>query len=517
MRLTARNNPKLYEINTLVWLSELSRTHGKPIRLGNVPEEQWDRLQRLGFDHVWLMGIWKRSAAGLKLFKENPAWPLLRAGLDRALPGWTDDDLAGSPYSIAFYSPEPSIGTWADIDSVREMLHKRNMTLVLDFVPNHTAPDHPWLQEHPEFYIRGTETEFNEHPGSFTAIRTGERTLYVARGRDPYFAPWPDTLQLNYFDPELQSALIGELKNIAGHCDGVRCDMAMLVLNDIFDKTWGWTRDQGPTERPEFWELARRALPGFLLIAEAYWDMEWRLQQLGFDFTYDKRLCDRLCSSSARDVNLHLAADLLFQRKLVRFIENHDEPRSAGVFGREHLRAAAVITSTSPGMKFFQHGQLEGRKIQTPLLLTRVMEERPDADLKAFYGKLLSIIRSEVFRKGEWRLLEARSAGDDGFSNLVAYRWKLKDDLKLIVVNLGTGWSQGRIPLDRELTGNGDHLLNDELNDVQYVRSGSELVDPGLHVVLDGHHSHVFDVRQMSRRLIGTATPHRLAPAGDGP
>jgi glycosidase len=491
-------HPKLYEINTLTWLSELSRNYGNPIRLGNVPPEQWDRLKRLGFDYVWLMGVWKRSREGIKLFRESLEGKRLSSHVDTILPGWTNEDVAGSPFSIAEYTPEPQVGTWADIDRVRGELHSRGVKLILDFVPNHTAPDHPWISQHPDYYIQGSGSDYRRNSAAFFPVQKGTKTLYLARGKDPYFPPWPDTAQLNYFNPAMQSALIGELIKISEHCDGVRCDMTMLLLNDIFSSTWGWARRDAENKTPEFWEEVRRALPDFLLIAEAYWDTEWRLQQLGFDYTYDKRLYDRLRSSSANDVNLHLTADRSYQRKLVRFIENHDEPRSAGVFGREHLRAALVLFSTLPGMKLYYHGQLEGRKIHTPLLISRTPEEQPDEKLKAFYEKVLSITQSEIFREGEWRSYEVVAAEDDSFANLVAYRWKKGDQLKLVVVSLGNGHAQGRISFKRELPDGSDYLLFDELNDRYYVRSVIEMIGPGLHVVLDGYQSHIFDVKRLS-------------------
>jgi hypothetical protein len=496
---TPKENPKLYEINTLVWLDELSRTYGKPVRLGTVPEEQWDRLKRLGFDYVWLMGVWKRSTAGVELFRESPEWPKLRAAFDTILPSWSDKDVTGSPYSIAAYAPEPRIGTWADIDAARKALHSRGMRLILDFVPNHTAPDHPWVSKHPDYYIQGTELSFKQNPADFVPVQKGGRTLYIARGKDPYFPPWPDTAQLNYFNPAMRTALIGELGRIAEHCDGVRCDMAMLLLDDIFTSTWGWARKESETGPLNFfWKDARKALPGFLLLAEAYWDTEWRLQQLGFDYVYDKRLYDRLRSSSAHDVNLHLTADLSYQNKLVRFIENHDEPRSAGVFNKNKLRAAIVLYSTLPGMKLYHHGQLEGRKIHLPMLLSRAIEEPPDEEVKAFYEKLLSLTLADTFHTGEWSLLEAVSTGDESYSNLVAFRWKRSDQLKLVVVNLGNGYSQARISLSNELAGGMDYVLIDELNDQQYVRNGTDMAWPGLHVVLAGFHAHIFDIKPLS-------------------
>lgn len=490
-----KENSSLYEINTLAWLGELSSLYGKTIKLGKVPSEQWDRLRRLGFDYVWLMGVWKRSPEGVRLFKESPEWPALGAHFDTVLPGWTDDDVTGSPYSIASYTQEPRIGSWADIDMARDELHSRGMKLILDFVPNHTAPDHPWIFEHPDYYIQGSETDYRQNPGAFFPVQKGERTFYIARGRDPYFPSWPDTAQLNYFSQEARAALLGELKEIAKHCDGVRCDMAMLVLKDVFTKNWAWANRGFSHEAPgtEFWEEARRALPDFILIAEAYWDTEWRLQQLGFDYVYDKRLYDRLRTAAPREINLHLKADFSFQKKLLRFIENHDEPRSADAFDRGELRAAAVLFTTLPGMKLYHHGQFEGKKIKMPMLLRQVADEKPDSELKAFYDKLLFITGQGVFSDGEWQLKTVAAAGDGSFENLIAYIWKSKEHLKLVVTNLSGEQSQGRISLRNEISGL-EYVLTDELNGERYLRDGRELASPGLHVILKGYHSHLFDV-----------------------
>ena len=101
---------------------------------------------------------------------------------------------------------------------------------MLDFVPNHMAPDHPWIDEHPDYFIHGSETDLARSPRNYCRVPTQNGSLLLAYGRDPYFEGWPDTLQLNYGNPQLQQAMIGELERIAGQCDGVRCDMAMLRL-----------------------------------------------------------------------------------------------------------------------------------------------------------------------------------------------------------------------------------------------------------------------------------------------
>jgi glycosidase len=182
-----------------------------------------------------------------------------------------------------------------------------------------------------------------------------------AHGRDPFFDGWSDTLQLDYSNPQVQDAMRDILVSIADRADGVRCDMAMLVLPDVFDRTWG--------RRPEeFWPRAigrvRGKSPEFLFMAEVYWDLEWRLQQQGFDYTYDKRLYDRLREGAVAPVREHLMAGLDFQDKLARFLENHDEPRAAATFGPGAHEAAAIITYLTPGLRFFHHGQFEGRRVR---------------------------------------------------------------------------------------------------------------------------------------------------------
>src|SRR5215472_18552893 len=109
------------------------------------------------------------------------------------------------------------------------------MRLILDFVPNDVAPDHSWVVEHPEYFIRGSAEDARDNPAGFMTI---EGQVY-AKGRDPYFPAWPDVLQLNAFDAGLRRAVIETVNSIAEQCDGVRCDMAMLVMNDIFQRSWG--------------------------------------------------------------------------------------------------------------------------------------------------------------------------------------------------------------------------------------------------------------------------------------
>ena len=215
-------------------------------------------------------------------------------------------------------------------------------------------------------------------------------------------------LQLNAFQPGLRQAVIGTLSDLADQCDGVRCDMAMLVINAVFERTWG--NRAGAPPAAEYWvdviTALKKAWPGFLFVAEAYWDLEWELQQQGFDYCYDKRLYDRLERDTAESVRLHLRADLDYQGKLVRFIENHDEPRARSVFSPEKERSAAVVIATIPGAKLFHEGQLEGRKVRLPVFLGRRPAETADPGLAVFYRTLLRVASSGGLRNGRWQQCE---------------------------------------------------------------------------------------------------------------
>ncbi|HEX7961532.1 MAG TPA: alpha-amylase family glycosyl hydrolase, partial [Terriglobales bacterium] len=367
-----RQHPQLYEINLWPWLDRLSIQERQRVTLGSIPDAELDKLQELGFDLIYMMGVWTRSRVGRTLSRSLPN---LFVDYEAALPDWTIQDVVGSPFSIHAYEPDPHVGTWAELAALRERLHRRGMRLILDFVPNHTGPDHAWVRENPEFYVQGSLSDYKPAPQDFYLSEVDDGSVnFIACGRDPNFPSWRDTVQLNYFNPRFRRTMLAELANISQFCDGVRCDMAMLLLNDIFANTWknqlqSWQRPQR-----EFWQEAIESLPGFIWMAEVYWNTEWLLQQLGFNFTYDKCFYDRLRDSAVHELRLHLAADQQYQRRSVRFLENHDEPRSQVAF-ENRLPAAAVLMSTLPGMHFYHEGQFDGRKRRIPVQLSRAAEE----------------------------------------------------------------------------------------------------------------------------------------------
>jgi hypothetical protein len=486
-----RPHPHLYEINTWSWLEQLSSKLGRMIRLEDVPDAEWDSLAARGFDIVWLMGVWQRSPESRRIALADPANP---PQYDRALPGWKPSDVIASPYAVASYSPDPRIGTWDSLDLIREKLHARKMALFLDFVGNHTALDHPWLREHPDFYIRVAQQEAEKDPSCFYRIDAPGGPYFVALARDPYFPPWKDSAQLNHFQPAMRAAQIADLRTIAAHCDGVRCDMAMLHLISIF--AWIWSRYLGGAASPEkeFWTEAHAAVPNLVLLAEAYWGTEPRLLDLGFSFAYDKELYDAVRDLKVGEVHARLAGGAASQARLARFLENHDEARRATAFDNERLQAVGTLMGTLPGMRFYHQGELEGRRIHLPITL-RIPADEPADPLSAnFFDKILGISREEVFHTGQWTLLPVANEGDSSSGNLVVYEWRSENAWKIIAVNLAPGPSQGRIPLADRVSPAKDYIFYDKLNDVPYPRTGAELSTLGLFIRRDGFQAHLFDV-----------------------
>jgi len=487
-----RLHPHLYEINTWVWLGELSRKYHRPMCLGDVPAREWDDLESKGFDGVWLMGVWQRSEAGRKIALEDPQ---LRRAYDRALPDWQPPDIVGSPYAVRAYSPDPYIGTWQDLDAALEALHSRGMRLILDFVGNHTALDHAWVQVHPEYYVQGTVQNFKRSPADFFQVGRHNHSLYLAHGRDPYFPPWTDTVQLNYFNESTRAALLQELHFIAQHCDGVRCDMAMLALNRIFQKTWESSIGGNPEPATEFWREAVARLPGLIWIAEVYWDLEWEMQQLGFQFAYDKRLYDRLRHASAQDVSLHLTADVTYQSGLVRFLENHDEPRSAEVFSREQVLAFATLVATLPGMRLYHQGQFEGRRCRIPVQLGRKEEEPIQQEIMHLYEQLLVLTDEDVFHHGDWSRLSVLPAADSTCAGLIAYQWRLGRDWRIIVVNLSAQSLRGHLQVGNGLTGDSlSYEILDQLGHRRETIDHESLGRQGLPIDLGSYGVHLFSI-----------------------
>ena len=481
--------PALHQINTRVFLTELSRSLGRPATLDDIPDAELDRLARMGFDWVWLLSVWRTGPAAQRVSRANPEW---RREFEETLPDLCEADIAGSGFAITGYTVHPGLGGDAALARLRERLRARGLRLMLDFVPNHMAPDHPWAEQHPDYFVSGTWEQLEREPQNYCRVALPGGPRVFAYGRDPYFSGWPDTLQLDYSNPATQEAMVGELSRIAGQCDGVRCDMAMLVLPDVFERTWG-------RRAPLFWpgaiQCVRERVPGFCFMAEVYWDLEWTMLQQGFDYAYDKRLYDRLREGHARPVREHLSAGLDYQSRLARFLENHDEPRAAATFPSRQHEAAAIITFLAPGLRFFHQGQFEGWKKRISPHLVRTPLESVDATLQQFYDGLLAVLRQPAVRDGQWQLLECRPAweGNGTWDGFICFAWEGQDGRRVLVaVNYAPTQGQCYVRLPFPDLGGGPWRLQDLLGDARYDRDGNDLQSRGLYLDVPPWHCQAF-------------------------
>ncbi len=463
-------HPLILEINTWAWLRELSDQHGKKITLKNIPAGVLEKETQY-FDVVWLMGVWSRSPEGLKVAVMHPD---LQNEYRKALSDFNEEDVVGSPYSIYDYSVDPHLGGAGGLKAVRKKLGKLGKMLILDFVPNHVAVDHPWGEEVPDAFVGGSEQDLSSNPEGF--FKRGDSIF--AHGKDPYFPPWTDTLQVNVFSRVYREKVIEMLRALGKYCDGVRCDMAMLLVDRIFQQTWG--ERSGQSLEQEFWQevigRVKEVHRDFRFLAEVYWDMEWELQQQGFDFCYDKRLYDRLLHEGARSIKGHLHAEWDHQKGLVRFVENHDEPRAVSAFGEKRSLAAASIALSLPGARLLHFGQHLGRGIKLPVQLGRGEIERVVPAIEEHYRKLLPVLYEGIRDNGKWRLFHVD--GEEFWqSPFISFLWESDKGMLLVVVNYSDSNQTGTIHLSGLVRGG--EIITEEMQQ-QTVHTDQDQFDISL-------------------------------------
>jgi hypothetical protein len=492
-------NPRVYEINTRCWLRDLSEAAGAPVTLASVPESEFARWAQLGFTHVWLLGVWTTGPRSRAAFLEHPH---TAGSLRDILPDWRPDDVPGSPYAVAEYRVPDALGGEEGLRQFRARLHRHGLRLLLDFVPNHVGLDHRWVHERPELFVQSRA----RLPETF-AVKAAEGVRWIAHGRDPHFPPWNDTAQLDFRRSDAREAVLGELQAVARRCDGVRCDMAMLLLRDVFAATWKEFPATAPAPEAEFWAeaIARTRRADFLFVAEAYWDLEPRLQALGFDFTYDKRLTDYLLDRHWPTAEGRPVADLLrhvlrhdlpgFVQRSVHFLENHDEPRIAARLSREAHRAAALLVLGLPGMALVHEGQLTGAGVRVPVQLGRRPREAPDPTVRALYEELFTALRRTVVGHGLGAILPARPAGADNptWQHLALVQWQgAGPGFDLVVVNLASHRAQCFAPVAVPGLAARDWRLTDLLGPERHERRGADLAGRGLYLDVPAHAAQLF-------------------------
>ncbi len=484
-------HPILFEINTRCWLHELSAGSQRRITLGTVPDEYFHEWQRLGFTHVWLMGIWISSQRAREQELDSPEF---KKEFDQALPGWKPGDIAGSPYSVTGHQIPRALGGEAGLKRFRSRLHQHGLKLILDFVPNHLALDHPWVVTHPERFVQCDSVDSSSFIGG-----SGSHPVRLCHGRDPFFEPWRDTVQLDYRRHDTRAAMLSELESIARQCDGVRCDMAMLVMNEIFIDTWKEHSCRDPVVTEEFWPAAihrvRTKHTDFLFLAEAYWNRERQLIHQGFDFAYHKQFTDAVLHGrdTVQSVVLN-ARDWLDHA--VQFLENHDEPRVASELEPTAHRAAALAMLALPGMRLLHEGQLRGWKVRTPVRLGVRQVEPTDPCIEQMYETLLTTLNRTSVGNGSGTVLPAHPAWDgNGTARwMLLIQWQsVPHRFHLIAINFAPHQAQCYAPLTAERLAGHTWRMTDLLSDETHERDGQALQSDGLYLDLAALGAHCFE------------------------
>ncbi|RFC45961.1 MAG: catalytic domain [Verrucomicrobia bacterium] len=493
-------HPLLYEVNARQWLARLSENHGAALSLHQVPDSELEVLQKIGVTHLWLMGVWP---TGEKSRAQALTHPDLRKAYSEALPDWTDADVLGSPYAVADLRVAESLGGDAGLAVFRAKLASFKIKLILDFVPNHLGLDHEWVSKRPELFV-GAPSPFQD---SFPS-ETSSHPRFIAHGKDPYFPGWTDTVQLEYRRVETREAMASLVLSLTKKCDGVRCDMAMLLLSEIFERTWAHVPFDGPCATGEFWQQAitsaKQARPDFLFLAEAYWGLEGRLCDLGFDYAYDKSLYDFIVHDHPFNIQPHLLGLANHNANRAHFLENHDEPRISTEVPLDLHRAAVVLALGLPGMRFLHDGQLEGVRRFARVQLARSAKEPIDTAIQSMYGPLLAAFSKSAVGQGEGRILSPFAAWENNhsFRFFTIVLWRKPDSethFDLVVVNMAQHPSQCRVHFNPTGLSGKTWQLTDRIGTEVWTRDGRELAESGLFLDLPPRGAQLFALAPVSQ------------------
>ncbi len=335
-----------------------------------------DRIRASGANTLWLMPI-------------QPVGVVNRKGP------------LGSPYALRDYRAiDPAYGTPDDFRALVAAVHARGMKVILDWVPDHTSPDHPWVKEHPDFYFR-------DEQGAPSVPRDDKGKL----------TDWTDVVQLDYGNPDVRREMIATMRWWLNEydIDGFRIDAAGFVPY-------------------RFWSEAvpalRATLPRPIMILMEWGDLQ--MHRVGADLTYAWDSYSRLKAvfrggpaSNFVDRELEDMQAMPPGGMRMRFTTNHDEtawdnPPLAIFGGAAAARAAYVAMALLPGRPLLYNGQ----EVESPQKLGLFVRDsvawnQPHAmRARAFYKQIIQLALSEpALLTGELRGVET-SASDD----VIAYR-----------------------------------------------------------------------------------------------
>jgi glycosidase len=385
--------------STYVWLDQLSRTYGRDIHtLDAIPDEELDRLARLGITGLWLIGLWERSQASREIKR--------RRG---------DQEAEASAYSLYDYAIAEDLGGGAAHANLRDRAWRRGIRLSSDMVPNHMGIDSRWVVEHPDWFLTLPYSPYPAYAfngpdlssdgrvaivledhywdGTDAAVvfkrvdRSSGEERYVYHGNDGTSFPWNDTAQLDYLRADVREAVIQTILHVARQFPVIRFDAAMVLAKKHIQRLWHplpghggaipsraehsmSKRDFDRAMPTEFWrdvvDRVAAEAPGTLLLAEAFWLMEgYFVRTLGMHRVYNSAFMNLLRDERNADYRRVMRETLEFDpeilKRFVNFVNNPDEKTAVEQFGTgDKYFGVATLMATMPGLPMFGHGQFEG-------------------------------------------------------------------------------------------------------------------------------------------------------------
>jgi hypothetical protein len=442
-------------------------------------------------EFLWTMGIWAESPMSKQIAKTHPG---LRQEFIKVLPDLREKDIVGSPYAVYEYIPSPEIcDSWDDLKEFHETLESGGKKLILDFVPNHMAVDSPWIERCPRAFLNRDDNY--DHPSQEDLDKNHflhPSGSVFAHGRDPYFDGWTDTIQFDFSHSETLDLHREFIDKISDYCDGIRCDMAMLPLSEVFERT------HNKKGLPFYWEemilITKKKNPNFIFIAEVYWNLETRLQTFGFDYTYDKDLYDHLKNQNSAAIRYHLRSNPLYLEKSLHFLENHDEPRSNSTFFREGIVYFALLNFL-PGATLIHDGQKEGFRKKIPVQLGRSPKEEVDDTVRSSYLRIFSQLEKRDSASIVYFDLDTTIYDSTADNSIFARATKWDNqNLEILIFNPMNHKISGRIHLtDNQLEIFGDkpaYRFKDILTDRTYSQNRNEVKKYGLYFSLEPFRGH---------------------------
>ncbi|MDX1959299.1 MAG: alpha-amylase family glycosyl hydrolase [Leptospiraceae bacterium] len=480
----------IYELNTRLFCIQ------NHILLDEFPETFFNSKEYMAANFIWLMGIWSPSIVSRKIALEHKG---LRNEFRKALPDLVDEDIIGSPYSIYEYVHSPRLVSSPDtLRKWKERLNRDGKKLILDFVPNHMSVDSILIDQFPDMFLKKESGEVCHN-----SFKHSNGNVYYL-GRDPYFDGWTDTVQWDFSNPKVLDLHYQILSSMAELCNGVRCDMAMLPCEDIFQLTHG--KEGKPYWKPLISKI-KEDNPDFIFIGEVYWNREYSLQQLGFDYTYDKVLYDRLAERKEKEIKLHLNADLSFQEHSLRFIENHDEERAMHTFGNNSIFHFSLL-SFLPGAILYYQGQELGNELKLPVQLGRTYTENYKKEIVEFYERAFNQIQFRKYLYYQRTTTVFHSYEAISYDPIISYtllhRYELSAyqtrffELEILVYNPEnreiTGWLQ--LPKEVKSLINefyySEFTLRDITTNVDFTKNKTEALEAGIYCKLEPNQAHWF-------------------------